>query len=318
VRESAPAAAEAVRVESKRFRCSSCGSEMSADPDQRSYVCPFCDSTYVVEYSPDRTHRQTPEFVIGFAVTREQAQEKFQQWLREKAWFRPGDLSSASIADKQRGVYLPFWSFSLLAQSSWRANIGEHWYRTETYTTRDSKGRMVTQTRQVQETEWWPLAGRHHRFHSGYLISASKGLPQIDAESIKPFNLPALKRYAPYFLAGWLCEEYSMERDEALRVCLAEFQRRESTHVAAFLPGDTHRGLEVQTDFSHINSDLCLLPVHVLSYRYRDKLYRFLVNGQTGKCAGSKPISWVRILTAVGVGLALIILVVLAIALTSR
>ena len=302
----------------KHFRCTNCGSEMAADPEQRSYVCPFCDSTYVVEFSPAETNRQRPEFVIGFAITREQAQEIFTHWIRENSWIRPGDLSTASIADKQRGVYLPFWSFSMLAESQWSATIGEFWYRTETYTTRDSKGKTVTRTRQVQETEWWPLTGRHHHYHSGYLISASGGLPQSVAQRIMPYNLPAMKRYAPYFLAGWLSEEYSVLRDAALEICLTEFRRRENQNVAAFLPGNTHRNLEVTTNFSQTNSDLCLLPVYVLSYRYRDKLYRFLVNGQTGKFDGDKPLSWLRITLMISGGLLLVMLVGLLIAFLNR
>jgi len=40
---------------------------------------------------------------------------------------------------------------------------------------------------------------------------------------------------------------------------------------------------------------LILLPVYLLSYRYRKKLYRFMLNGQTGKAAGDKPLSWLKI-----------------------
>lgn len=294
-RQSAAETVVPAEVAQKHFRCSNCGSEMSADLNQRSYVCPFCDSTYVVEFSPSVTDRQRPEFVIGFAITREQALKKFRQWIRENSWFRPGDLAMQAVADRQKGVYLPFWSFSMLAESSWSASIGEYWYRTETYTTRDSKGNTVTRTRQVRETEWWPLSGRHHHFYSGYLVSGSTGLPQSEAQRIMPFNLPALKRYEPYFLAGWLCEEYSVHREDALQASLQEFQRREQQHVAAFLPGDTHQSLSVKTEFSQVNSDLCLLPVYLLSYRYRGRLYRFLVNGQTGKFDGDKPLSWKRI-----------------------
>lgn len=293
------------------FRCQNCGCEMAADLQQRSYVCPFCDSTYVAEFSPEQTGRQRPEFVIGFAVTPEQAREKFYQWIRQNSWFRPGDLRAAQIVDRQKGVYLPFWSFSMLAESQWQATIGEYWYRTETYTQRDSKGNLVTKTRQVRETEWWPLAGRHHRYYSGHLVSGSRGLPQREADGVMPFQLPALKRFQPYFLAGWLCEEYSVARDDALAICRQEFFAREQASVAAFLPGDTHRDLHVETQFSHVNSDLCLLPIYVLTYRYRDQLYRFLVNGQTGKVAGKKPVSWRRVLLAVGVGLTLLLVLIL-------
>lgn len=292
------------------FRCQNCGSEVAADPDQRSYVCTFCDSTYVVEFSPDVSGRQRPEFVIGFGVTPDEARQKFRLWIAERTWFRPSDLKTEAVADKQRGVYLPFWSFSMLAQSRWSATIGEYWYRTETYTTTDSKGRTVTRTRRVRETEWWPLAGRHHRYYSGFLVSGSRGLPQADAERIKPFQLPALKRYEPYFLAGWLCEEYSVEREQALNICQQVFYQQEQRNVATFLPGDTHRSLDVRTNFSGVNSDLCLLPVYILSYRYRDKVYRFLVNGQTGKIAGNKPLSWRRIGIFAGVLAAIVALVI--------
>jgi predicted RNA-binding Zn-ribbon protein involved in translation (DUF1610 family) len=308
----------AVEAALKHFRCDNCGSEMTADPEQRSYVCPFCDSTYVVEFSPSVTGRQRPEFVIGFAITPEQALREFNRWLRQNSWFRPGDLSRASVADKMKGIYRPFWSFSMLAQSQWQASIGEHWYRTETYTTTDSKGRIVTRTRQVQETEWWPLAGKHHKYYSGYLISGSKGLPQGQAQRVMPYQMPALKRYEPYFLAGWLSEEYSVEREQALELCKQEFYRREQQNISAFLPGDTHSGLAVETWFDHINSDLILLPVYLLSYRYQDKVYRFLLNGQTGKFDGDKPVSWQRIWTAIGIGVALVALVAGIIALLNR
>ena len=48
----------------------------------------------------------------------------------------------------------------------------------------------------------------------------------------------------------------------------------------------------------------------MLSYRYRDKLYRFLINGQTGKLAGDKPVSGKRIGIAIGVVIAIIAVVV--------
>jgi len=294
----------------KHLRCETCGAEVNVDASQRSYTCAFCDSTYVVEFAPETTGRQSPEFVIGFSVTPQQAQDKFAHWLRSNRWFRPGDLNQARIVERLRGVYLPFWSFSMLAQSGWSALIGEYWYRTETYTTTEN-GKTVTKTRQVRETEWWPLDGRHHRYYSGFLVSGSRGLPQEMAERIKPFRLAALKRYAPYFLAGWLSEEYSLQRETALELCQQEFGRREQQNVAAFLPGDDHRGLTVDTRFEHVNSDLILLPVYLLSYRYQDKVYRFLVNGQTGRTAGDKPLSKARIGAAIGVALLVIAIIVL-------
>jgi len=32
-----------------------------------------------------------------------------------------------------------------------------------------------------------------------------------------------------------------------------------------------------------------------MAYRYRDQLYRFLVNGQTGRVTGQAPVSWKKV-----------------------
>ena len=44
----------------RHFRCKNCGAEVAVDPEQRSYVCAFCDSTYVVEFSPEASGRRKP------------------------------------------------------------------------------------------------------------------------------------------------------------------------------------------------------------------------------------------------------------------
>lgn len=149
------------------------------------------------------------------------------------------------------------------------------------------------------------------------MVSASRGLSQSDADSIQPYQLPALRRYEPYFLAGWLCEEYSIGRDEALQKCQQVFYDRESQQVSQFLPGNTHSNLEVRTHFSRISSDLILLPVYVLSYHYHGKLYRFVMNGQTGRFVGNKPVSWTRVLVAVGLAAAAVALAIGAVGLIS-
>jgi hypothetical protein len=41
-----------------------------------------------------------------------------------------------------------------------------------------------------------------------------------------------------------------------------------------------------------------LLPMWICSYRYRDKIYRFLVNARTGEVQGQRPWSWVKITLA--------------------
>jgi hypothetical protein len=300
----------------RTFRCENCGSEVDSPREQRTLRCPFCDSAYVAELAAEQRTSQRPEFIIGFEISREKALELFFQWIGKNSFFRPGDLVRKATTEKQQGVYIPFWHFSMIAMSQWSAQIGEHWYRTETYTVKNSEGKTETRTRVIQETEWWPLSGVYRKYYSGYMVSASKGLPQSEALAIQPYQLSSMMRYQPMYLAGWMSEEYSVSKEAALAVTQREFRNREQQAIGRFLPGDTQSGLSVQTDLDVGGTDLILLPVHVLSYRYGDKVFRFLVNGQTGKMVGEKPWSSSRISAVViAVGLLILICVALAIVL---
>jgi hypothetical protein len=294
----------------EHIHCDNCGADIDVPSDLNSIRCPFCDSTYVVKQSNEDRTRQRPEFIIGFAITKEKATELFFEWLGKNSWFRPGDLRYKAVSDKQQGVYIPFWHFTLKSHSKWSARIGEHWYRTETYTV-TVNGKRETRTRTVQETEWWPLSGVFRKYYSGYMVSASKGLPQDEAVAIQPYRLSSMMRFRPHFLAGWMLEDYSFSREEAMGLAKSEFLRREKEAIAQFLPGDTQSSLNVFTNFEEGDTDLVLLPVHVMAYHYRGKVYRFLVNGQTGKLYGEKPWSAARIAAAVIAGIILIAILVI-------
>ncbi len=60
-----------------------------------------------------------------------------------------------------------------------------------------------------------------------------------------------------------------------------------------------------------------MLPVWVMAYRYRDNVYRFLINGQTGQSTGNAPVSVTKIAVAIGTAL-ILIGVIVAIALTRK
>src|SRR5204862_6786025 len=114
---------------------------------QRTATCPFCDTPYVGEgeVAPDR---MAPEFVLPFAVTEEQARERFRSFLARGGWFVPGDLRTRAALQPPRGVYLPFWSFSTRSESRWSARVGEAWWETVTRTvTVMVNGKSTLQTR---------------------------------------------------------------------------------------------------------------------------------------------------------------------------
>ncbi len=65
------------------------------------------------------------------------------------------------------------------------------------------------------------------------------------------------------------------------------------------MPGDTQRGLSVRTEFSDVHFKHLLLPVWIAAYRYQGQVYRYVVNGQTGKATGDAPYSTIKIVLLV-------------------
>src|SRR6185436_5871586 len=72
------------------------------------------------------------------------------------------------------------------------------------------------------------------------------------------------------------------------------------------VPGDTHRNLRVDAEYSDRTFKHVLLPVWLLSYTFGTRSFQVLVNGCTGAIAGERPYSWVKIFLAVLGGLILI------------
>ena len=66
--------------------------------------------------------------------------------------------------------------------------------------------------------------------------------------------------------------------------------------------------LNVNTTFNNIKYKYVLIPIWIGTYKYSNKSYRFISNGETGKITGKLPVSVVKVSILV-----LIILAVVAV-----
>ncbi len=304
----------ATTLETLDVLCRSCGATLTLEPHLRTAQCPYCDSPSVVE-RPPTPDRPDPSFVVGFVVERERATEAVRRWIGSRGPFAHSGLKRATL-EKVRGVYLPAYLYGAVGESEYEAEIGENYQEVETYTTTDAKGNVQVHTRVVTRTEWRELRGRYCAYVLDVLVTASKGLPNEELETIEPFDLRALRRYTPALLSGWIAEEPSIGIDDCFRDAHDETVQRVGRDLEAFLPGDSARELRYTTRLRAEVIDLVLLPVWVFAARYDpDKPpVRVLVNGQTGEVQGKVPLSVPKIAAAVVVGLLVVVAIVLLLA----
>jgi DNA-directed RNA polymerase subunit RPC12/RpoP len=290
-------------VERRAVSCPKCGATSTRDPGQSAGACPFCGTSEVVETPPSKDMLR-PEGLLPFQVPRETAVSSFRSWL-SGLWLRPSDLKSAAALTAFRGVYVPFWTFDALTHSAWSAEAG---YNYQMPVQVIENGQSVT--RMETRTRWEPASGVLEKAFDDLPVPASRGVPPSLSHGIEPFPTGSLVPYAPDFLSGFLAEENAVTLREALGVAKDRMDAEIRDACAREVPGDTHRNLSVSTEYSGVAYKNALLPIWIAAYRYGAKSYRFLVNGVTGRAAGTAPFSPWKI--AGLVLLAIVVLVLLA------
>ncbi len=295
--------------------CKDCGATVNVGQGERTTTCAFCGSHQVLQaHTNDQAIR--PESLVPFKITKEAANKLFGQWLGG-LWFRPNNLTRMAKVQEMGGVYVPYWTFDAHVQSNWNAERGWYYYETETYTSYEN-GESVTRTRQVQRTRWESAWGSRHDFFDDTLVCAGKGLPAELVETFASFNTRELIPYQPHFLAGWRAEAYAIDLMPAWGMGQQKMAAVQEGRCAGDIGGDTHRSLNVSNSFSGVTFKHVLLPIWIAAYRYNDKVYRFLVNGQTGEVVGKAPYSFWKIFFLVLGILTLIGVIILIIQLTKE
>jgi predicted RNA-binding Zn-ribbon protein involved in translation (DUF1610 family) len=265
------------------FQCQGCGASMSYDASARTLRCPFCGSEKLDEQKDAKTLE--PEFIVPFKLSERDADAHLRQWLGSSFW-RPGDLSQAAVVTTLTKVYVPFWVFAAKVFTYWTAD--------------------TSQVPWGARASWYPLCGENHNEYQGVLIGASSVLTPAETNAICPFDITAAVPPGEVDLSNVVYEQFRVQRKYARPLAQAGLENLERQACTKFVPGNC-RNMKVNVRVEGLTGQPALLPVWILAYRYRDQVFRFLVNGQTGRCTGTAPTSYKKIAAAIGIAIAFIV-----------
>jgi hypothetical protein len=82
-------------------------------------------------------------------------------------------------------------------------------------------------------------------------------------------------------------------------------------HAAAIRAQIDSLRLNISTLDHEMEGRPLLLPIFIGAFRRKEKIYRVVINGQTGGITGTAPLSWIKIMLAVAGGLAIVFLLLL-------
>jgi predicted RNA-binding Zn-ribbon protein involved in translation (DUF1610 family) len=279
---------ESASLVTDNFKCRGCGAAMSYDASAQALRCPFCGSVDMAA-QPDHNVLK-PRRVVPFALKQEEALSAMRKWLGNGFW-RPSDLADEACVVKMTPVYVPYWVFQADTHTYWTAD--------------------TNQTPPSARGDWYPLSGEHQGHYSGLLIGASGALTPGETHAICPFDFAPAVAPDQVDLKNSIVEEFSLPKKYARPLAREGIEELETEAcVQAYVPGKS-RNAHVNVLISGMTGEPVLLPVWIMAYRFRDRVFRFLVNGQTGRATGQAPISMIKIITAIIIAVIIILFLLL-------
>lgn len=278
-------------------KCTSCGAESTLRPNVTSDECPFCGTALVVSTGSLCTVLQ-PKSLLPFQVEQKKGFDLFKNWLNN-LWFAPNDLKRfAENHEKLNGLYIPYWTYDCQTNSRYAGERGDNYIVTETYTTVEN-GKNVTRTRQVTKIRWRSVSGSVYNEFDDVLVIASHSLPRTHTRALEPWDVKSLVPFNEKYLSGFRTESYQVDVRAGFEEAKQIMDETIRATIRRDIGGDHQRIHSVNTTYKNITFKHILLPIWLSAYRYKNKVFRFMVNGRTGEVQGERPYSWIKITLAV-------------------
>lgn len=299
--EVALAASASVEETEERLevKCTACGASATFDPHAAAGECPFCATPIVTVGETKRVLK--PKALLPFKIKRDAGRAAFKRWLRS-LWFAPNALKKrARQSERLQGVYIPFWTYDCHTRTRYTGQRGEHYWVTEMRSV-TVNGKRKMRPKRVRKTRWYPARGTVQNAFDDVLVLASASLPKEKTDALEPWDLDNLAPYQDDYLSGFKAESYQVDLQTGFEHAKTKMDSVIRDTIRRDIGGDEQRIHQTRTHYSGITFKHILLPVWISAYRYRDKIYRFLVNGRTGEVQDERPWSWVKITLAVLAG----------------
>ena len=272
------------------YVCPSCSGSIIGTDVSAALFCPYCGNPAIIESSLEGEFR--PDYVIPFAKTKEDAVETYKKFSG-KHFLLPKEFAEENVVEKISGVYVPYHLLSCGANGNIMLRCEE---KTKSWEDDDYE---------YQEYDVYNVKRAGRMAFEKVPCNASKSIDDAFMESIEPYNYEeGLKDFDVSYLVGFLADKYDVTAEEVS----GKLESRVNNSMKKALT-DTVTGYTSTTEISsscgceNKSFSYALFPVWLIRTKFKDKMYYFAMNGQTGAYAGRLPVNQTkRWLTSLGIG----------------
>lgn len=277
------------------YECNSCGAQIIAEETSAATFCYYCHNPVVLAGRLTGAYR--PNYVIPFGITRDKAVADFKKWC-SKRWFLPTDFKSEQQLEKMSGVYVPFWLTSCDADAHLSC-IGE---KKRSWTSGDYR---------ITETSEFAVKRSGHFPFGRVPADGAKKIDDALMNAIEPYNYKEIRDFSMQYLSGFLAEKYDVAWEDVVGQTKGRIHQGCKDKLRSTISGyDGIKAEQMSVNYNNMKKEYALLPVWFMNYHHKGKTYSFAVNAQTGKLAGTPPLSMPKLLGFCG-GLLVILAVII-------
>lgn len=257
------------------YVCNSCGGEIVADENTAASLCPYCDNPVVIKGSVSGGLK--PEYIIPFKLDKKAAKAKFKQHLEGKKLL-PKVFKTQNHLEEIKGIYVPYWVFDSNADAKlrYKGKKVKNWSDSKNYYT---------------ETSFYSIVREGNIAFESVPVDGSSKIADDLTESLEPFDMKDAVLFQPAYFAGYMADKYDVDKDRA--VSRANERVRNSTQDAfkntiKGYQGVTYEGGNIR--LTNAKAHYVMYPVWLMTTKWKNEIYTFAMNAQTGKFVGNLPI----------------------------
>ncbi len=266
-------------MEVTEFRCPQCGAAVYSSDTAMTSFCSFCGSDVVLTAKLTRTRQ--PGRIVPFAITREQCEEKYRQYLG-KYHLVPKDLKTTETISHFRAVYVPFWSY----------HVSSHGPASLTATKSYTRG-------QTRYDDTYSLTVDAVIDQKGILYDASTAFEDETAAMLRHTVDHALP-FHPAYLSGFFAQAADVTPETYYPEAAATAERM---FIESVKKDGGYDSVTTETDATgnfglpdpSFDQELVMLPVWLLAHRQSDRVVYTAINGCTGDVVCDLPASLNRV-----------------------
>ncbi len=261
--------------------CPNCGGELNVEEHTSAIQCPYCEHYIILNERVEGAY--APIKMIPFKFSKDMVKKLMKENFGKKI-FAPTDFLSEVRLNSMSGEYVPFWLYDY-----------------ETRCLYDGEGTKIRVSvvgdTEITETSFYHIVRDLSIHYQEIPADASLKMTDDIMDLMEPYQYQEMIDFRPEYMSGFQGEKYNMPSQDV------EFRARNKMSESAevFL----NQSISGYARLAHNNKEIrvadqktqyVLLPVWKYIYKYKENLYPFYINGQTGKIIGKVPVSTGKVL----------------------